>query len=66
MSGSVYQITGENIETIKMELELILRSISERLDAMEEGAGVIRNRIDIVDDDFNRVHGFNNEVNPKA
>jgi hypothetical protein len=67
-SNPIYQITGQSIEEMRSELEVILNSISNRLDAAEgvRGHAEISNRLDIIDDDGFRIHGFNNEASPKA
>ena len=67
-SNPIYQITGQSIEEMRNELEVILNSISNRLDAAEglRGHAEITNRLDVVDDDGNRLHGFTNESQPKA
>jgi len=65
-SNPVYQLTDE--KNIINDLQTILSSISDRLDALEgvRGYGQVTNRLDILDSDANRLHGFTNETTPKA
>ena len=62
MANPIYTVSGSDAETIRTELMIILASISDRLDAIEgqRGYGKISNRLDILDDNQNRIHGFTN------
>ena len=68
MANPIYTIYGSDAETIRNELNIILASISDRLDAIEgqRGYGKISNRLDILDDNQNRIHGFTNETTPTS
>ena len=68
MDNPIYTVSGSDAETIRTELMIILASISDRLDAIEgqRGYGIISNRLDIVDDNQNRLHGFTNESTPTS
>ena len=68
MANPIYTVSGSDAETIRTELMIILASISDRLDAIEgqRGYGIISNRLDIVDDNQNRLHGFTNESTPTS
>tara|TARA_R110000744_G_scaffold296458_1_gene406344 strand:+ start:841 stop:1047 length:207 start_codon:yes stop_codon:yes gene_type:complete len=68
MANPIYTVSGSDAETIRTELMIILASISDRLDAIEgqRGYGIISNRLDIVDDNQHRLHGFTNESTPTS
>tara|TARA_R110002126_G_C10091349_1_gene465068 strand:+ start:24 stop:242 length:219 start_codon:yes stop_codon:yes gene_type:complete len=68
MANPPYLLSAEEIAELRDQLAVILSNISNRLDAIEgnRGHASIINRMDIVDDQQNRLHGFTNEATPKA
>ena len=64
MAAPTYSVTTSNMDGLIQQLNTILADISNRLDAIEgqRGTASIKNRVDIKDDDGNRIGGFTNEA----
>ena len=63
MSKAHYSVDQtHNLEELKLELSLILRSIEERLDEVqgERGTSTIKDAL-VIGNDLTTLHGFNTE-----